>query len=102
MAQQAAAQQMDTLRASVARSLRLMSDLNRNLLLLNQLYWQAGRKNDAQRVLLEALQSLLAMEPLAALYRLLRVVAHRLPRGRCKCAQVLPTRHSMPDGCASG
>ena len=38
------------------RSLRLMSDLNRNLLLLNQLYWQAGRKNDAQRVLLEALQ----------------------------------------------
>ncbi len=39
-----------------ARSLRLMSDLNRNLLLQNQLYWQAGRKNDAQRVLLEALQ----------------------------------------------
>ncbi|WP_435955645.1 HTH-type transcriptional regulator MalT [Dryocola sp. BD626] len=38
-----------------ARSLRLMSDLNRNLLLLNQLYWQAGRKSDAQRVLLEAL-----------------------------------------------
>ena len=38
-----------------ARSLRLMSDLNRNLLLLNQLYWQAGRKNEAQRVLLEAL-----------------------------------------------
>ncbi|MDU1266679.1 MAG: HTH-type transcriptional regulator MalT, partial [Escherichia coli] len=30
-----------------ARSLRLMSDLNRNLLLLNQLYWQAGRKSDA-------------------------------------------------------
>ncbi|SQD00953.1 maltose regulon activator MalT [Escherichia coli] len=27
------------------RSLRLMSDLNRNLLLLNQLYWQAGRKS---------------------------------------------------------
>jgi len=39
-----------------ARNLRLMSDLNRNLLLLNQLYWQAGRKNDAQRVLLDALQ----------------------------------------------
>ncbi|MFY9994827.1 MAG: HTH-type transcriptional regulator MalT [Leclercia sp.] len=39
-----------------ARSLRLMSDLNRNLLLQNQLYWQAGRKNDAQRALLEALQ----------------------------------------------
>lgn len=38
-----------------ARGLRLMSDLNRNLLLLNQLYWQAGRKSDAQRVLLEAL-----------------------------------------------
>ncbi|ROP56410.1 LuxR family maltose regulon positive regulatory protein [Enterobacter sp. BIGb0383] len=39
-----------------ARSLRLMSDLNRNLLLLNQLYWQADRKSDAQRVLLEALR----------------------------------------------
>ncbi|MFJ2976881.1 HTH-type transcriptional regulator MalT [Kluyvera sp. NPDC087067] len=39
-----------------ARSLRLMSDLNRNLLLLNQLYWQSGNKNQAQRVLLEALQ----------------------------------------------
>ena len=39
-----------------ARSLRLMSDLNHNLLLQNQLYWQSGRKNDAQRVLLEALQ----------------------------------------------
>ncbi|MCV1908676.1 HTH-type transcriptional regulator MalT [Escherichia coli] len=39
-----------------ARSLRLMSDLNRNLLLLNQLYWQAGRKSDAQRVLLNALK----------------------------------------------
>ena len=38
-----------------AGTLRLMSDLNRNLLLLNQLYWQAGRKNDAQRVLMEAL-----------------------------------------------
>lgn len=32
-----------------------MSDLNRNLLLLNQLYWQAGRKNEAQKALLEAL-----------------------------------------------
>lgn len=39
-----------------ARGLRLMSDLNRNLLLLNQLHWQAGNKNEAQRVLLEALQ----------------------------------------------
>lgn len=39
-----------------ARSLRLMSDLNRNLLLLNQLHWQSGNKNEAQRVLLEALQ----------------------------------------------
>ena len=39
-----------------ARSLRLMSDINRNLLLLNQLYWQADRKEDAQRVLLEALR----------------------------------------------
>ncbi|KMV32644.1 HTH-type transcriptional regulator MalT [Franconibacter pulveris 1160] len=38
-----------------ARGLRLMSDINRNLLLLNQLYWQAGRKSDAQRVLMEAL-----------------------------------------------
>ena len=39
-----------------ARGLRLMSDLNRNLLLMNQLHWQAGNKNEAQRVLLEALQ----------------------------------------------
>ncbi len=39
-----------------ARALRLMSDLNRNLLLMNQLHWQAGNKNEAQRVLLEALQ----------------------------------------------
>ncbi|HGC6387992.1 TPA: HTH-type transcriptional regulator MalT [Cronobacter dublinensis] len=38
-----------------ARGLRLMSDINRNLLLLNQLYWNAGRKSDAQRVLMEAL-----------------------------------------------
>ncbi|WP_194207375.1 HTH-type transcriptional regulator MalT [Superficieibacter sp. 1612_C1] len=38
-----------------ARSLRLMSDINRNLLLLNQLYWQAGRKNEAQNALIEAL-----------------------------------------------
>ncbi|AMA32585.1 helix-turn-helix transcriptional regulator [Klebsiella pneumoniae subsp. pneumoniae] len=38
-----------------ARSLRLMSDLNRNLLLLNQLYWQSGRKSEAQKALLEAL-----------------------------------------------
>ncbi len=38
-----------------ARALELMSDLNRNLLLLNQLYWQQDRKNEAQRVLIEAL-----------------------------------------------
>lgn len=38
-----------------ARRLQLMSDLNRNLLLQNQLYWQQGRKNDAQRALIEAL-----------------------------------------------
>lgn len=38
-----------------ARNLRLMSDINRNLLLLNQLYWQAGRKNEAQNALIEAL-----------------------------------------------
>ncbi len=38
-----------------ARSLRLMSDINRNLLLLNQLYWQAGRKTEAQNALMEAL-----------------------------------------------
>jgi len=38
-----------------ARSLRLMSDINRNLLLLNQLYWQAERKGEAQKVLMEAL-----------------------------------------------
>jgi len=38
-----------------ARQLRLTSDLNRNLLLSNLLYWHTGRKNDAQRVLIEAL-----------------------------------------------
>jgi len=38
-----------------ARQLRLTSDLNRNLLLSNLLYWNTGRKNDAQRVLIEAL-----------------------------------------------
>lgn len=38
-----------------ARSLRLMSDLNRNLLLLNQIYWQTGRKAQAQQALMEAL-----------------------------------------------
>lgn len=38
-----------------ARSLDLMSDLNRNLLLLNQLYWHQERKSEAQRVLIEAL-----------------------------------------------
>ncbi|WP_312239433.1 HTH-type transcriptional regulator MalT [Pantoea sp.] len=39
-----------------ARALRLMSDLNRNLLLQNKVYWQKGRKGEAQRVLIEALQ----------------------------------------------
>ncbi|CAM3855545.1 HTH-type transcriptional regulator MalT [Rahnella victoriana] len=38
-----------------ARQLRLTSDLNRNLLLSNLLYWHTGRKSDAQRVLIEAL-----------------------------------------------
>lgn len=38
-----------------ARRLRLISDLNRNLLLSNQLYWQTERKSDAQRALIEAL-----------------------------------------------
>lgn len=38
-----------------ARQLRLISDLNRNLLLSNLLYWQTGRKTDAQRALTEAL-----------------------------------------------
>ncbi|HEY0211104.1 HTH-type transcriptional regulator MalT [Acerihabitans sp.] len=38
-----------------ARQLHLVSDLNRNLLLNNLIYWHAGRKNDAQRVLMEAL-----------------------------------------------
>lgn len=40
---------------SNARNLRLLSDLNRNLLLSNLLYWHTGRKNEAQRVLIEAL-----------------------------------------------
>ncbi len=39
-----------------ARQRRLSSDLNRNLLLSNLLYWHTGRKNDAQRVLTEALE----------------------------------------------
>jgi len=39
-----------------ARALRLMSDLNRNLLLLNQIYWQTDRKAGAQQALIEALQ----------------------------------------------
>ncbi|MCL2895262.1 HTH-type transcriptional regulator MalT [Brenneria tiliae] len=38
-----------------ARRLSLISDINQNLLLLNQLYWQDGRKSPAQRVLIEAL-----------------------------------------------
>ncbi|WP_413727282.1 HTH-type transcriptional regulator MalT [Sodalis sp. RH19] len=38
-----------------ARQLHLVSDLNRNLLLNNLIYWRTGRKNDAQRVLMEAL-----------------------------------------------
>ncbi|AFJ45347.1 HTH-type transcriptional regulator MalT [Shimwellia blattae] len=38
-----------------ARRLQLRSDLNRNMLLLNQLYWQAGRKSEAQRLLIDAL-----------------------------------------------
>jgi LuxR family maltose regulon positive regulatory protein len=38
-----------------ARRLRLTSDLNRNLLLLNTLYWQNGRKSEAQQALIEAL-----------------------------------------------
>lgn len=38
-----------------ARRLRLISDLNRNLLLSNQLYWQQDRKGEAQQMLIEAL-----------------------------------------------
>ncbi len=38
-----------------ARRLRLVSDLNRNLLLLNLLYWQTDRKTAAQQALIEAL-----------------------------------------------
>lgn len=38
-----------------ARRLQLTSDLNRNLLLTNALYWQAGRKGEAQQALIEAL-----------------------------------------------
>lgn len=38
-----------------ARRLQLISDLNRNLLLANALYWQAGRKSEAQQALIEAL-----------------------------------------------
>lgn len=39
-----------------ARRLRLYSDLNRNLLLSNLLYWQTERKSEAQRTLIEALE----------------------------------------------
>ncbi|MDN0027925.1 HTH-type transcriptional regulator MalT [Serratia marcescens] len=38
-----------------ARRLRLVSDLNRNLLLSNQLYWLQERKGEAQQALIEAL-----------------------------------------------
>ncbi|MFD1800818.1 HTH-type transcriptional regulator MalT [Mixta tenebrionis] len=38
-----------------ARRLRLTSDMNRNLLLLNALYWQTERKSAAQQALIEAL-----------------------------------------------
>ncbi|PEH71366.1 HTH-type transcriptional regulator MalT [Edwardsiella tarda] len=38
-----------------ARRLRLVSDLNRNLLLSNLLYWHMDRKSEALRVLMEAL-----------------------------------------------
>ncbi|RWR02424.1 transcriptional regulator MalT [[Pantoea] beijingensis] len=38
-----------------ARRLRLVSDLNRNLLLMNSLYWQTDRKSEAQKALIEAL-----------------------------------------------
>ena len=38
-----------------ARQLRLTSDLNRNLLLSNLLYWHTGRKREAQHALIEAL-----------------------------------------------
>lgn len=38
-----------------ARRLRLTSDLNRNLLLCNLLYWHTDRKSEAQKVLIEAL-----------------------------------------------
>ena len=39
-----------------ARALQLKSDLNRNLLLLNQIYWQTDRKAEAQQSLIEALK----------------------------------------------
>lgn len=38
-----------------ARRLRLTSDLNRNLLLSNILYWQTERKSEAQKTLIESL-----------------------------------------------
>ncbi|WP_213990168.1 HTH-type transcriptional regulator MalT [Sodalis sp. dw_96] len=38
-----------------ARALQLVSDLNRNLLLNNLIYWHTGRKSEAQSVLMEAL-----------------------------------------------
>ncbi len=40
---------------NTARRFELVSDLNRNLLLLNQLYWQQDNKIEAQKTLIEAL-----------------------------------------------
>ncbi|RAW85211.1 HTH-type transcriptional regulator MalT [Photorhabdus laumondii] len=45
---------LDTLNQH-ARELQLISDLNRNLLLCNLLYWHIGRKSEAQSALIEAL-----------------------------------------------
>ncbi|WP_089529048.1 HTH-type transcriptional regulator MalT [Pantoea ananatis] len=39
-----------------ARTLQLMSDLNRNVLLLNQIYWETDQRAKAQHALLDALR----------------------------------------------
>ena len=50
-----------------ARSLRLMSDLNRNLLLLNQLYWQAGHFVIEGEVMAQQLRQLIQLNTLPEL-----------------------------------
>ncbi|MFP1528635.1 hypothetical protein ACLB1R_24105 [Escherichia coli] len=71
-----------------------MSDLNRNLLLLNQLYWQAGRKSDAQRVLLDALK-------LGESHRIYQSFCHRRRSDGATTAPADSTQYAAGTGTAS-